>query len=383
LAKQSRRAGRGGAWRAVVALGIIGLVLGGGVFACDVSARALAPGRIGTPAASLSVLERMALGGYLALRGGQLAQPSPRAQGGSLTVLEGENGSTLAARLAGEGWIADGAVFRTYLRYTGGDRSLYPGTYGVPPGLSTRGLADLIVSGRTRQVELTIFAGWRVEEIAAALQKHGLSIAAGDFIAATHRRPGNLALYLAVPAAAGLEGFLLPGQYLIEQNANADLLVFELTNGFEHALTDDFRQSIAARGLTLYQAVTLASIIEREAMHADEMPLIASVFLNRLATGMRLEADPTVQYALGYSSNQDTWWRSPLSESDLQIDSPYNTYLYAGLPPSPISNPSAEALRAVAAAPSTSYLFFRAACDGSGRHQFSETYEQHVANACP
>ncbi len=380
---RSKRAARGGAWRAIAALAIIGLLLGGAVFACDLSARAFAPERIGVPAASLSIIERIALGGYLAFRSELLGQPSPHAQGGSLDVLEGENASTLAARLAGEGWIADAAVFRSYLRYTGGDRSLYPGTYGVPPGISTRALADLIVSGNTRQVELTLFAGWRVEEMAAALEQHGLPIATADFIAATHRRPGNLALYLAIPATAGLEGFMLPGRYLIERNANADLLVFELANAFERALTDGLRKSIEARGLTLYQAVTLASIIEREAMHADEMPLIASVFLNRLAAGMRLEADPTVQYALGYSASEGTWWRSPLSQSDLQIDSPYNTYLYSGLPPGPIANPSAEALRAVAEAPSTSYLFFRAACDGSGRHQFSETYEQHLANACP
>jgi UPF0755 protein len=362
---------------------MVGLALGAGLFACDASARAAAPTRIGAPAASLTLLERVAFGAYLAMRGEQLAQAAPRAQGGSLTIQEGENASTLAARLAAEGWIGDAAVFRAYLRYTGGDRSLYPGTYSVPPGLSTRALADLIVAGSTRQVELTLFAGWRVEEIAAALEKHGVPIAPGDFIAATHRRPGNLALYLAIPAQAGLEGFLLPGQYLIERNSNADLLVFELANAFERSLSDDTHQAIAARELTLYQAVTLASVIEREAMHADEMPLIASVFLNRLASGMRLEADPTVQYALGYSAELDSWWRNPLSSSDLEIDSPFNTYLYSGLPPGPIANPSAEALRAVAAAPSTSYLFFRAACDGSGRHLFSETYDQHLANACP
>ncbi len=364
-------------------LGIVGLVLGAGMFACDTSARALAPERIGTPSANLSLLERLTFGGYLALRSEQLLQAAPRVQGGSLTILEGENASTLAARLAGEGWIADGAVFRAYLRYTGGDRTLYPGTYGMPPELTTRALADLLVAGSTRQVQLTIFAGWRVEEIAAALEKHGLPIAAGDFIAATHRRPGNLALYLAIPPQAGLEGFLLPGQYLVERNSNADLLVFELANAFEQVLTEEIRRGIEARGLTLYQAVIMASVVQREAVQADEMPWIASVFINRLASGMRLEADPTVQYALGYSPSEGTWWPSPLSPSDLQIDSPFNTYVYAGLPPGPIANPSFEALRAVAAAPTTPYLFFRAACDGSGRHFFSETYEQHLAHACP
>jgi len=361
----------------------IGLLLGAAVIACDLSARAVSAARIGSPAADLSLLERIALGSYLGLRSDALARPSPRAEGGSLAISEGENASTLAGRLTEEGWIAEAGVFRTYLRFTGGDRALYPGTYAVPQGLTTRTLADLLISGSTRQLDFTIFAGWRVEEIAAGLEEHGLSISAGDFIAASHRRPGNLPLYLAIPPQAGLEGFLLPGRYLIERNANADLLVFELVTSFEGALTDEVKRALEARGLSLYQAVTLASIIEREAMDADEMPLIASVFLNRLDSGMRLEADPTVQYALGYSVSQSTWWRSPLGEGDLQIDSPYNTYLYAGLPPGPISNPSMAALQAVASAPTSSFYFFRAACDRSGRHAFAETYDQHLANACP
>jgi len=361
----------------------IGLLLGAAVITCDLSARAVSPTRIGSPGTDLSLLERIALGSYLGLRGEALARPSPRAEGGSLTISEGENASMLAARLADEGWIAEAGIFRTYLRFTGGDRTLYPGTYAMPQGLTTRTLADLLFSGSTRQLDVTIFAGWRVEEIAAGLEEHGLSISAGDFIAASHRRPGNLPLYLGIPPQAGLEGFLRPGHYLIERNANADLLVFELVTAFERALTDDVTRGLEARGLGIYQAVTLASIIEREAMHADEMPLIASVFLNRLDSGMRLEADPTVQYALGYSASQSTWWPSPLSEGDLQIDSPFNTYLYAGLPPGPISNPSMAALQALASAPTTTYYFFRAACDGSGRHTFAETYDQHLANSCP
>ncbi|MCX6024963.1 MAG: endolytic transglycosylase MltG, partial [Chloroflexi bacterium] len=253
----------------------------------------------------------------------------------------------------------------------------------MSPNLTPRALADLRVSGSSRQSELTVFPGWRVEELASALEQHGVPIPAADFIAASHRRPANLALYLAIPAQNGLEGFLLPGRYLVERSANADLLVFEMASAFERAATDDLRRALEARGLSLYQAVTLASIIEREAMHNDEMPLIASVFLNRMNSGMLLEADPTVQYALGFYPPQATWWRSPLGSSDLQVDSPFNTYLYGGLPPGPICNPSLDALLAVANAPATSYYFFRAACDDSGRHVFAQTYNQHLANACP
>jgi UPF0755 protein len=113
------------------------------------------------------------------------------------------------------------------------------------------------------------------------------------------------------------------------------------------------------------------------------MPLIASVFLNRLAAGMPLEADSTAQYALGYQEKTHTWWKNPLSLGDLQVDSPYNTYLYGGLPPGPISNPGLNALRAVAFPAQAEYYYFRAACDGSGEHNFAETFEEHLQNACP
>jgi UPF0755 protein len=126
----------------------------------------------------------------------------------------------------------------------------------------------------------------------------------------------------------------------------------------------------------------LASIIEREAVVADERPIIASVFFNRLSAGMLLESDPTVQYALGQQPDGD-WWKSPLSLDDLALDSPYNTYRSAGLPPGPIANPGLSSLQAVANPADTPYFYFRAACDGSGRHAFAATFDEHLLNACP
>ena len=113
---------------------------------------------------------------------------------------------------------------------------------------------------------------------------------------------------------------------------------------------------LSNRDLTVYQAVTLASMVEREAVHEEEQPLIASVYLNRLKIGMKLDADPTVQYAIGYNILQQTWWTNPLSLLDLQVNSVYNTYIYAGLPPTPIANPSLGALRAVAFPAETNLL---------------------------
>ena len=118
-------------------------------------------------------------------------------------------------------------------------------------------------------------------------------------------------------------------------------------------------------------------------MQAEEQPIIASVFLNRLSIGMRLETDPTVQYAIGLNPATGSWWKSPLALVDLQVDSPYNTSKINGLPPGPIASPALSALQAVAYPAQTPYYFFRARCDGSGLHLFAETFEGHLQNACP
>jgi UPF0755 protein len=180
-----------------------------------------------------------------------------------------------------------------------------------------------------------------------------------------------------------LKAFCFPG--LIRSNekpAQKDLLA-QLLNHFNAGVTSDLRDAYTAQGLDLFQAVTLASIIQREAVVIDEQPTIASVFINRMNTGMKLESDPTVQYALGYQLLQKTWWKNPLSSADLQFNSSYNTYVVSGLPPGPIANPSLEALQSVAHPAQTGYYYFRAQCDGSGRHAFSVTYAEHLQNGCP
>jgi len=145
----------------------------------------------------------------------------------------------------------------------------------------------------------------------------------------------------------------------------------------------NLRVEFERRGLSLAEAVTLASIVQREAVVEDERPLVASVFYNRLAAGMTLGSDPTVQYALGYNLAQSTWWTNPLSIDDLQVYSPYNTYQVTGLPPGPICSPAISSLQAVAYPADSPYYYFRALCDGSGRHAFAVTYDEHLQNACP
>jgi UPF0755 protein len=179
------------------------------------------------------------------------------------------------------------------------------------------------------------------------------------------------------------EGLLLPGTYKIKRDIKIYDFLTLFMRSFDQKVNDEIRAGFKQQGLTLHQAVVLASIVEREAMLDEEKPIIASVFLNRIHSGIKLESDPTVQYALGYDEINKTWWKNPLSADDLNVDSPYNTYVNAGFPPAPISNPGIKALRAVAFPANTAYYFFRAKCDQSGGHEFSKTYEEHAAKACP
>lgn len=298
------------------------------------------------------------------------------------TVLEGESVASITGRLWEAGLINNPGAFRTYLLYTGLDTSIKAGKYTFTSELTPIQLAQAMQSAVSSEIIFTLLPGWRVEEVAEALPSSGLNITSKDFLQAVNNPPQGYSFSQRV-ATTTLEGFLFPGTYELARESNVEELIRTLLDSFEANISQEMRAMYDKQGLNLYRAVTLASIISREAVVVEEMPMIASVFYNRLSAGMLLESDPTVQYALGYNQAQGTWWTNPLSLADLQVDSPYNTYRYPGLPPGPIANPGLQALKAVAAPAQTPYYYFRAACDQSGRHIFAETYEEHLGNACP
>jgi UPF0755 protein len=298
----------------------------------------------------------------------------------TFSVDKDESVRSVASRLEERGLIRSAAAFRIYLIYAGLDTSIQAGEYDLSPALSALDIAWKMQDATPAQVTFHVLAGWRMEEVAASLPTSGLSITSEAFLAAA-RHPRITMDFL--PSDASAEGFLFPGAYTLPRGLPAQELVRLMIQNFSLYLSRDMREGFDRQGLTVYQAVTLASIVQREAVLDEEKPLIASVFLNRLAAGMKLESDPTVQYALGYNADQGAWWTNPLSVADLDFDSPYNTYVYDGLPPGPIDNPELVSLEAVAYPAQTPYYFFRARCDGSGGHLFAETFEQHVKNACP
>jgi UPF0755 protein len=233
--------------------------------------------------------------------------------------------------------------------------------------------------GATRPLTVTFPEGLRVEEIGELMEAAGV-VSSAEFRRALSEAY-DLPFLADLPASAGLEGYLFPATYGFSRVVTAQEAVRQMLAAFDDRISPELRQDAEAQGLSLHELITLASIVEREAVVSEERPVIAAVFLNRLGLGMRLEADPTVQYAIAAeaSSVQEFgWWKGGLTESDLQVASPYNTYVNVGLPPGPIANPGLASIEAVARPAETDFLFFVARPDGS--HAFAATLEEHRRN---
>ena len=334
----------------------------------------------GRPSPSLSLPQRIQYSAQLLWYDGLLTEPlNSLGAKQSFTIQQDESVNSIVNNLEVMGFIKDAESFRAYLIYTGLDTSIQAGEYQLSAAMSAIEIAHELQDATSEEVTFVIIPGWRMEEIAASLSTSGLSITTADFFSAVSNPPRGYDFFAGANSA---EGFLFPDAYVFSRQITAGELVNELVRHFSLRYSRDMQLGFENQGLTVYQAVTLASIIEKEAVQKEEAPLIASVYLNRLNIGMKLEADPTVQYSIGYNAIQDTWWTNPLSTLNLEFDSPFNTYIYTGLPPAPIANPGLEALNAVAFPGETPYYFFRARCDGTGFHSFSQTFDEHVSNGC-
>ncbi len=373
-------------WPALLGIGLV-------FFACislmlfvnlSLSFPAQAAELFGPPAPTLGLAQKLRLSYALVSSRDLLLQPA--VSGGpeiTFTIEPAESISSILERLEQGGIIPSAAALRNYLVYAGLDTRLQAGRHQLSGQLTPVQVAHLLLDATPGEVAFGVLPGWRLEEIAFSLPSSGLAITPEEFIAAAYNRPAEIAFTSELPYGISLEGFFFPGVYQVPRTASASDLILLLLAGFEAALAPDLRAAYQAAGLELHQAVILASIVEREAILDEEKPLIASVFLNRYRIGMKLDADPTVQYAVGFNAAQNSWWTNPLTYNDLAFDSPYNTYLYPGLPPGPIANPDRLSLAAIAFPAASEYFYFRAACDGRGGHTFAYTLEEHYANACP
>lgn len=323
----------------------------------------------GSPSPTLGTAKLYYYSSVLILRSDQLTMPASSQEGMvSFNVLPGTSPDEITQQLAAAGLIESPVLFRAYLIYAGLDTSIQTGEYSLNGTMSPIEIAQTLQDATPKETTFVILPGWRAEEVAEALPSAGLAVAPEVFLEEVEARSA--------------EGKLFPATYQLSRNASAAALVSIFQQKFTEKIDQEMQLGFEKQGFSVEEAVIIASIVEREAVVVEEMPIIASVFINRLRADMPLGADPTVQYALGYNETQGTWWTNPLSEANMAVSSPYNTYQVVGLPLSPICNPSLEALKSVAFPAQTPYYYFRAACDGSGRHLFSQTYEEHINKGC-
>jgi len=328
-----------------------------------------------------SGIETKLIGLYLQFRQEDLETPVA-AEGSpvAFVVAPGESAGDIAANLQRAGLISDASLFRMLVKYYDLSSRLEAGEYELAPTMTMMEIAEKLQHGRLRETEITIPEGWRLEEIAAYLEKKGIA-KQGDFLTLAAADWEGFDFLKDRPTRASLEGYLFPDTYRIGPSFGAREVISLMLADFDKRVTAEMRAQAQARGMTLREVVTLAAIVEREAVIPDERPIIAAVYLNRLEAVMYLGADPTVQYAIGFSQKTGKWW-NPLTAEDYQtVDSPYNTYTHLGLPPGPVCNPGLASMEAVLHPAEVDYLYFlRNDVKGDGSHVFAHTFEEHLAN---
>ena len=285
-------------------------------------------------------------------------------------IPAGAGPASIGRRLVEAGVIRDTLGFRFELTRTGAGRRLQAGEYRFDRPMTVKEVVAKIARGDVYLLPITFREGLTILEMAQIFESRGFGPAAEFVAAASDPTP----IRDLDSAARDLEGYLFPDTYTMARQATAAQLVGRMVAGFEQALTPKLRADAAARGLTVRELVTLASIIEKETGKAEERSLVAAVYANRLRIGIALQADPTVIYALQRAGR----YNGNLTRADLQSDSPYNTYRYPGLPPGPIAAPGKASLEAAVHPADAPYIYFVSRGDGS--HAFATTLAEHNQN---
>lgn len=272
-------------------------------------------------------------------------------------VEKGQGVRAIAKNLKDEKLIKDQIAFFLLTKQTGLDNKIQAGSFRLNPSMSAQEIAKALTVG-TEDVWITIPEGQRAGEISDALEK-----VMPNYDPSWYKKLEDN------------EGYLFPDTYLLPKEADVDTIISIMTNNFDAKYeTIDTSKT----NLSKAQIVTLASLIEREARHDEDRPMVSSVIHNRLNIGMKLDIDATLQYIKGYDNYQKKWWSSNITNADKTSSSSYNTYNHAGLPPAPISNPGLTSLQAAVNPASTDYLYY--ITDKNGVNRYAETLDQHEAN---
>lgn len=272
-------------------------------------------------------------------------------------IDQGQGVRAISKNLKDQGLIKDSVAFFLLTKQLGLDNKIEAGDYRLFKSMSAEDIAKELTHG-TLDIWVTVPEGQRAGEIADTLKKQMPQYdASWDKILEQN------------------EGYLFPDTYLFPKDANITTIVSIMRNNFEAKYKT---LDTSKTNLSQAEIVTIASLIEREARHDEDRPLVSSVIHNRLDIGMKLDLDATVQYILGYQQDEKRWWKSALTTNDLAISSSYNTYKVAGLPPGPISNPGVSSMQAAINPSNTNYLYY--ITDSSGVNHYAKTLQEHEAN---
>ncbi|MEZ4530941.1 MAG: endolytic transglycosylase MltG [Thermomicrobiales bacterium] len=308
----------------------------------------------------------------------------------TVTIDADNTPDEIAQLLEDNGLINSKTYFTNRMRVV--NTELEPGSYRITKGMSVGDIIDTITGNAsednddsdsggsiadTSTLSITVIEGWRTEQIADELVNLGWNGTFDEFMEAARNYPSENFSFLADrPEGASLEGYLYPDTYNFTPDSTPNEIIESMLTNFDAKVPQDMRDRAAEMGLTLYEVMTFASLVEREAAVSEERPIIADIYQKRYVEGWRLDADPTVQYAIGSTGD---WWPE-LTGDDLYVESPYNTYQVMGLPPGPIANPGYSSIRAVLFPADSPYYFFFAKADGSGYHLFATTLDEQQQN---
>ena len=278
-----------------------------------------------------------------------------------VAIPEGATARQAAAILKERGIILSGTWFKLLVKVTGTGKRIMPGEYSLREYMSAEeALWRLTHNVYITSVKVLLPEGWRMEQVAEKLEDGGITPAAG---------------FLKLARAQKLEGYLFPSTYHLAKNMAPQEVINLLKSEFDRQVRPLFSKGFA-QGLDEAKTLIIASIVGREAVDENERPLIAAVYINRYRGKMPLEADPTTQYALGYSERERTYWKKGITYKDLKVKSPYNTYVVRGLPPGPICNPGRSSIEAALAPANFDALYFVA--DRKGKHIFNASFKEHL-----
>lgn len=289
------------------------------------------------------------------------------------TIQKGENLDQISQRLSAENIIKSNFFFKLYLKLNNQQNQIKAGEYLISPGMNIKEISELLIKGDTisRERDIKIIEGWNIKDINNYLVKNSI-VQGDDFISAANNNYEAWNFLGDKPQKADLEGYLFPDTYRIYIDAGAEEIIQKMLANFDQKIDQQMRDDILRQNKTIYEILTMASIVEKEVRIESDMKTVAGIFWNRISNGHPLESCATLAYILGINKPQ-------YSLEDTKIDNPYNTYQNFGLPPGPICNPGISAIKAAIYPQETDYYYFLNRPD-TGETIFSRNYNEHLRN---